>query len=408
MTIAQHGRITCEQARDEAKRKLAAVTLGADPRAERDATRLAPTLSQLCADYLAATEAGAIITRRGKAKSASTLLIDRGRIRNHVEPLLGKKLARDLKASDVRALLAAVTIGKTATSGPSGKLRGRIDVEGGKGTAKKAVTLVSAILAYGVEAGVLTETVARGVRLPADGKREVSDPEGMLRALGLALDQADEHGENRFATDAIRVAVLTGMRFSEVIGLRRSELRFDYRAIRLENTKTGQSTRPLNEHVRLVLMWHWQLHLNETFVFGNEGSDKPYGGLPNAVRRICTADYLDAETVQALNGFSMHIARHLFASVANSIGINEFTLAALLGHSKGSVTSGYVSLIDAHLLSAANKTAFRVKALMSDGVPIAKAGLDNESGVCEPAHESEVYELAPENVMSIKRRSNQQ
>ena len=49
VTIGQHGRITCEQARDEAKRKLAAVTLGADPRAERDARRLAPTLSQLCA-----------------------------------------------------------------------------------------------------------------------------------------------------------------------------------------------------------------------------------------------------------------------------------------------------------------------------------------------------------------------
>ena len=155
-------------------------------------------------------------------------------------------------------------------------------------------------------------------------------------------------------------------------------------------------------------MWHWQYGLNETFVFGNEGSDKHYGGLPNAVRRICTADYLDAETVQALNGFSMHIARHLFASVANSIGINEFTLAALLGHSKGSVTSGYVSRMDAHLLSAANKTAFRVKALMSDGVRLAKAGLDHESEVCELAHESEVYELAPENVISIKRRSNQQ
>ena len=206
VTIGQHGRITCEQARDEAKRQLAKITLGNDPRAERDATRLAPTLSQLCSDYLAAAEAGTIITRRGKSKSSSTLMIDRGRIKNHIEPILGKKLVRDLRAADVRSLLAAVTLDKTATSGPSGKLRGRIDVDGGKGTAKKAVNILSAILAYGVETGIITDNVARGVRLPKDGVRKVADPEGMLRALGCALALAEDNGEKTTAIAALRHA----------------------------------------------------------------------------------------------------------------------------------------------------------------------------------------------------------
>ena len=46
---------------------------------------------------------------------------------------------RDLTKADVRDLLTGVTKGKTAKSGPSLQLRGRIDVDGGKGTAKKAV-----------------------------------------------------------------------------------------------------------------------------------------------------------------------------------------------------------------------------------------------------------------------------
>lgn len=369
VTIGQHGRITCEQARDEAKRQLAKITLGNDPRAERDATRLAPTLSQLCADYLAAAEAGTIITRRGKSKSSSTLIIDRGRIKNHIDPILGKKLARDLRAADVRSLLAAVTLGKTATSGPSGKLRGRIDVDGGKGTAKKAVNLLSAILAYGVETGTITDNVARGVRLPKDGVRNVADPEGMLRALGCALALAEANGENSTAIAAFRLALLTGMRKGEVTGLKWSEVDFSNDAFRLADSKNGKSIRPISQAAREILR---PLHPQQKgpFVFASPRSPETrYGGLPNAVQRIKRATYLDKDTRSALAGFSLHIARHLVGSVANALDVSEITIGALLGHAKGSVTQKYVSKIDRHLLAQANKVSGAVQRLLRDGEP---------------------------------------
>ena len=380
VTIGQHGKITAEQARVEAKRQFARITLlKANPRAERDEARAATTVEQLAANYLEAAETGTISTRRGKPKAASTLLVDRGRVANHILPTLGKKPARDLEVKDVMAMFTAVSTGKTAKSGPSGKLRGRIDVEGGVGTAKKAVTLLSAILAYGVKAGTLKENVARGAfTLPKDGQRQVKEPAAMLRALGCALALAVENGENPKAIVAIRLAALTGMRAGEVIGLRWSEVDMPNKAFRLTATKTGKSIRPLNRRAR-DLIFRMYMEAKTPFVFPGDRGMSHYGGLPAAVRRICRAEYLDDATRVALLPFSLQIARHAFASIANSMGISENTIGALLGHANGSITAKYISPIDSHLLAEANKAAGEVFNLMSKGVPTKRfEGLEDD------------------------------
>ncbi len=368
LTLGRHGKITAEQARLEARRQFARITLHkANPRAERDEARNAISVEALAAQYLDAAEAGTISTRRGKPKAASTLLIDRGRIGNHIIPVLGAKPARDLEIKDVMTLFAAVKSGKTAKSGPSGKLRGRTDVSGGAGTAKKAVTLLSAILAYGVKVGAVDHNVARGgFTLPRDGQRQVDDPEGMLRALGRALALAEENGENRKAVSAIRLAALTGMRAGEVIGLKLNEVDLPNNALRLTETKTGKSIRPLNEHARAVI-YPLRMAAQTDFIFPADRGEGHYGGLPAAVRRICRADYLDDTTRAALASFSLHIARHIFASIANAQGISEHTISALLGHANGSITAKYISPIDKPLLNEANKAAAAVANLLNEG-----------------------------------------
>ncbi|MFG1379900.1 hypothetical protein V5F85_24035, partial [Xanthobacter autotrophicus ATCC 700551] len=51
---------------------------------------------------------------------------------------------------------------------------------------------------------------------------------------------------------------------------------------------------------------------------------------------------------------SDHILRHSFASVANDLGFTEVTIAALVGHAKGSVTSNYIHTLDTALIMAAD------------------------------------------------------
>ena len=64
------------------------------------------TVAELCDMYIADAEAGRLLTRKGAAKKASTLTIDRGRIERHIKPLLGDRPA-------------LVTDGFEVTAGPN-------------------------------------------------------------------------------------------------------------------------------------------------------------------------------------------------------------------------------------------------------------------------------------------------
>jgi DNA-damage-inducible protein J len=54
-----------------------------------------------------------------------------------------------------------------------------------------------------------------------------------------------------------------------------------------------------------------------------------------------------------VEGIKAHVLRHSFASIANDLGFAEVTIAALIGHSKGTVTSKYIHTLDTALVMAA-------------------------------------------------------
>ncbi|MFG1320452.1 integrase, partial [Xanthobacter autotrophicus] len=62
-----------------------------------------------------------------------------------------------------------------------------------------------------------------------------------------------------------------------------------------------------------------------------------------------------------------HILRHSFASVANDLGFTEVTIAALVGHAKGSVTSNYIHTLDTALVMAADTISGYIQGLL-DGI----------------------------------------
>lgn len=59
-----------------------------------------------------------------------------------------------------------------------------------------------------------------------------------------------------------------------------------------------------------------------------------------------------------------HVLRHSFAIIANDLGFTELTIAALIGHAKGSVTSKYVHTLDTTLIMAADTVSGYVQALL--------------------------------------------
>jgi integrase len=240
--------------------------------------------------------------------------------------------------------------GKTAVNIKT-KLRGRAIVKGGPGTAARTMGLLGGILTYARERGYRPDNPAAGVVRPAGGRRKVRLSVEQYRALGLALEAAEACGEPRQAVQAIRVLALTGCRRGEVEALRRTEVDAASSCLRLGNTKTGASVRPIGSvALELLRVSH---NSATSYVFPSPRDDrKPYGGLPTAWDRIVRGD--------GLAGLTPHGLRHAFAGMADDLGYSQPTIGALLGHAARGTTEGYIYKPDPVLVAAADRISLAI------------------------------------------------
>ena len=352
VTVGRFGVLTVDEARKLGKRILAEVTKGGDPAAQRSEDRRAMTLRQLCQAYLDAAAKGLVLGKGGQPKTASTLCVDRGRITRHILPLLGNRPVRDLTTPDIARFMRAVAAGNTAADVKTG-FRGRAIVRGGRGTAARTVGLLGGILSFAVTEGLITTNPARGIKRPADQRREVRLSPEQYRILGKELASALAGGENPIAIAAIKLLALTGCRRGEIERLRWSEIDVPGQCLRLNETKEGRSIRPIGDAVVQLIT---SLPRDGEFVLPGRTTTRPFAGLSKGWQRI----------VKQI-GFKLtpHGLRHAFASVAADLGYAEPTIAALLGHAAHSVTARYIHHIDAALVTAAESVSRRIMAAMN-------------------------------------------
>ncbi len=360
LTLGRYGVLTLDEARKLARLKLADVVHGIDPAKEKSEAKTAPSLKELCADYVEAMEKGHLLTKRGKPKSASTVYVDKGRINRHIVPLLGSQLVKDIAKRDVEKFRVQVRDGKSAVNVKTGH-RGRAIVEGGPGTATRTLGLLGAIFAFAIERGDRTDNPVHGVRRDADKTRDVLLSPPQYKALAAALVAAEAKGEIWQAVASIRLLALTGCRRGEVEALRWSEVDLPGCCLRLKDTKTGESLRPLGSAATALLaaLPHPE---GSVFVFpATIKVDASFGGLPKAWLRIVTGE--------DLSGLTPHGLRHSFAGVADELGYSIPTIGGLLGHSSGSggVTGRYIKKADAALIGAADRVSTRIADMMERG-----------------------------------------
>ncbi len=357
MSIGLHGKLTAEEARKLAMVTLGDVLKGEDPAEERATRRKSLTVAELCDDYLEAARKALILGKGGRPKKATTLYTDRGRVERHIKPLLGRKLVIDLQQSDVARFIRDVTAGKTAADEKTEKKRGRAIVEGGAGTAARTAGLLGGILSFAVSDGVIQHNPARGVKRPADNKRERRLDEKEYRALGKALAQAEAEMMIPQAVTGVWLLALTGCRHSEVAKLQWSAVDFKGQAIRLGDSKTGASIRPLSKCAIEVLRKAERVEGNPYVLPTARKSKGHYGALDTAVDRIVGKAKLE--------GVTSHTLRHSFASVGGDLGFTENTIGGIIGHSTHSITSRYIHALDSVLIAAANKVAGEVHRQMT-------------------------------------------
>jgi integrase len=355
-TIGLHGVWTPETARQEAKVQFGRVAKGDNPAEERHLDHKAITVRELCTLYIADLEAGLILGKGGRPKKPTTIATDKGRIRRHIIPLIGTRRVKDLIKADINKVLKDIMAGKTRASVKTDKLRGKAIVRGGAGTATRTVGLLGGILTYAVEAGIIEHNPAHGLRKPKDCVRDRRLTEVEYRVLGRMLRKAAEEEKYVMTTEIIRQIALTGSRRTETIKLKWAEADTDSSCLRLADSKEGASIRPIGLHV-VEYLEERRRHATGTYVFpGPRSEDGPFGGFANHWEQI----FADSP----LADVTPHVLRHSFASIANDLGFTEVTIAALIGHSKGSVTSKYIHTLDTALIMAADTISGYIKGLL--------------------------------------------
>ncbi|WP_342640258.1 tyrosine-type recombinase/integrase [Rhodoligotrophos ferricapiens] len=370
-TIGLHGVWTAEGARQEAKAQLGRVARGDNPAEERQLDHKAITVKELCDLYLRDLEAGLILGKGDRPKKPSTIVTDTGRIHRHIIPLIGTRRVKDLAKADINKVLKDIMAGKTRVSVKTKKLRGKAIVRGGAGTATRTVGLLGGILTYAVEAGIIEANPAHGVRKPKDNVRKRRLTEAEYRTLGAILQEAAKDERYEMTVEIIRQIALTGCRRSEMLSLRWEEADTEASCLRLIDSKEGASVRPIG----LPVVDYLESRRTEnagTYVFPGQGDDNPFGSFPNHWKKIFE------DTL--LSDITPHVLRHSFASIANDLGFTEVTIAALVGHAKGSVTSKYIHTLDTALIMAADTISGYIGGLL-DGVEFKQTdyALDRDS-----------------------------
>jgi integrase len=345
--IGAYGPYTVEQARTRAKEVARIAHDGGDPQREKAETRAAITVAEMCDEYLEAARAGLVVTRFQRAKRGSTLAIDEGRISRHIKPLLGSLRARDVTRADVQRMADKIAQGKTAGVF-KGKARGKAVVTGGAGAATRVVGLLGGIYSWAEGRGhVSGPNPTRGTRTVRGEAKDRVLSAAELTVLGKAMKAAETNSPA--AAQAVRLIALTGMRREEACGLRWSEIDAAGHCVRLGDTKTGRSMRPIGAPALALLHRLAETQSSETWVFPNR-DDSGSADLKKAIGEIFDA--------AGLKEARSHDLRRTFASVAADEGYSDATIGELLGHARRGVTARhYIRRPDAALVAAANKVS---------------------------------------------------
>lgn len=125
--------------------------------------------------------------------------------------------------------------------------------------------------------------------------------------------------------------------------------------------------------------YHYGEQSANDYVFSGWKDDTPFSSFPRQWTKLLK----DTD----LADITPHVLRHSFASIGNDLGFTEATIAALVGHSRGTITSRYIHTVDTALIMAADSIAGYIQGLL-DGVEFTRTSyaLDRDSRKLALAH----------------------
>jgi integrase len=332
MSLGSSTSVTPDEARRKAKDILTAVANKEDPAKDRSDRRKELQVSDLIDLY---ESEGCYILRGkriGEPMKPDTKAYTVARLRHHALPLLGKLRISEVSSRDIEKMVRDITAGKTARDEKVAP-RKRIIVRGGEGAARKVTRDVSAMFTFAMRRKLTTINPCESAAVrKTDGRRTRYLSLDEVSRLGRALEQLQEEGANPKALDIVRLWALTGARRDEIAALRWDEVDLVHSCLRLKDTKTGESIRPIAAPAAALLA-SLSPEKGSPYVFPATSGKGHFQG----TKRV----WPKAIAIAQLQGVTPHTLRHTLGSSAVSIGETLVMTGAILGHRESRSTQIY-------------------------------------------------------------------
>ena len=228
------------------------------------------------------------------------------------------------------------------------------------GYANKALNLLGQIFGHAVICEHVRTNPARGIRRNPGRKltRFLSREE--IARLHLVLDRyAQGTPSQAQQADIVRLLLLTGCRKSEIVRLRREEVRDD--RIELADGKTGPRTVLLNAPARQIVERR-MAEGNGPWVFSSVLE-------PSRSRCREVSLWYRIRREAGIQDVRLHDLRHTVASQAAMNGVPLPVVARLLGHSNVRMTLRYAHVGDREIEAAAERVGRAVHSAMGGQMP---------------------------------------
>lgn len=319
-TLGVHPGTSCSAARTRAQEILARVRLGENPSGKATSLVTTVTLNEFWNRY----------------------------DRDHVAAHLKERSAHECRGLAKRVLLPRLGHLPLEAINPGQVAKMHAALRETPFQANRALALLSAIFSRAIAWEVVTNrpNPCRSVKKYAEkAKERYLTPE----EIGALLESLDDHARrNPLFSDAIRLLLFTGMRKSEVLGLRWSEITSEGKEIHLADSKTGKRTIPLNVQAAEIVR-SLRERAESIYVFPARDSVTGDGSRhATGLHRFWDQVRKDA----GLEGVRIHDLRHTFASFAANEGVSVLQIGGLLGHKNPRTTMRYT-----HLSTRALQTA---------------------------------------------------
>jgi len=329
--IGAFGPLTVEEARKRATQLLGEIAAGGDPSRDRKAKRDDPLLRELAQRYLS----------EHADKRKKTANEDRVKLDRYVLPRLGSMRVSEVSRRDILELHSQ--IGRKYPI-----------------AANRVLALVSKMFSLAVLWEMRIDNPATRIPKNPENRRERFLSSAELAALGKALREVEvDESESMYAVAAIRLLLLTGCRRNEILGLRWSEVDFEYGVLRLSDSKTGRRIVQLNAPALGVLA-----RLRDDDQRDPESPLVIKGAFGGTRQLAIQPPWQRMRESAGLEAVRLHDLRHTHASVAAQRGESLIVIGSLLGHRAPATTARYAHLSDEPRRAASERTAADISAAM--------------------------------------------